>query len=45
LVTFGRDIAAYSEVKPEHIAPAIEYLLDLAQKSVDIAVNPNTPST
>ena len=45
LVTFGRGIAAYSEVRPEHIAPAIEYLLDLAQKSVDHAVNPNTPST
>ena len=45
LVTFGRGIATYSEVRPEHIAPAIEYLLDLAQKSVDHAVNPNTPST
>ena len=45
LVTFGRGIASYSEVKPEHIAPAIEYLLDLAQKSVDLAVNPSTPST
>ncbi len=42
LVTFGRGIAAYSEVKPEHIAPAIEYLLKHAQESVDVAVNLNT---
>lgn len=42
LVTFGRGIAAYSEVKPEHIAPAIEYLLKHAQDAVDVAVNPNT---
>ncbi len=45
LTTFGRGIAAYSEVKPEHIAPAIEYLLKHAQAAVDLAVNPNTPST
>ena len=45
LVTFGRGIAAYSEVKPEHIAPAIEYLLKHAQDAVDLAVNPDTPST
>jgi oligopeptidase A len=45
LTTFGRGIAAYSEVKPEHIAPAIEYLLKHAQDAVDLAVNPNTPST
>ena len=44
LLTFGRGIAAYSEVKPEHIAPAIEYLLKHAQDAVDVAVNPNTPS-
>ena len=42
LVTFGRGIAAYSEVKPEHIAPAIEYLLKHAQDAVDVAVNENT---
>ncbi|BDT75097.1 M3 family metallopeptidase [Polynucleobacter sp. KF022] len=42
LVTFGRGIAAYSEVKPEHIAPAIEYLLKHAQDAVDVAVNPST---
>ena len=45
LVTFGRGIASYSEVKPEHIAPAIEYLLKHAQDAVDLAVNPDTPST
>ncbi len=45
LVNFGRGIAAYSEVKPEHIAPAIEYLLKHAQDAVDLAVNPNTAST
>ena len=45
LVTFGRGIAAYSEVKPEHIAPAIEYLLKHAQNAVDVAVNSSTPST
>ena len=44
LLTFGRGIAAYSEVKPAHIAPAIEYLLKHAQDAVDVAVNPNTPS-
>ena len=45
LLTIGRGIAAYSEVKPEHIAPAIEYLLKHAQDAVDAAVNPNTPSS
>ena len=44
LLTFGRGIAAYSEVRPAHIAPAIEYLLKHAQDAVDVAVNPNTPS-
>lgn len=45
LITFGRGIAAYSEVKPEHIAPAIEYLLKRAQDAVDVAVNPSTTPT
>ena len=45
LTTFGRGIAAYSEVKPEHIAPAIEFLLKHAQNAVDVAVNPSTPAT
>ena len=42
LITFGRGIAAYSEVKPEHIAPAIDYLLKHAQDAVDVAVDQNT---
>ena len=42
LLTFGRGIASYSEVKPEHIGPAIDYLLKLAQEAVDTATNPAT---
>jgi len=44
LLSFGRGIAAYSEVKPEHIAPAIEFLLKHAQDAVDVATDPKTPS-
>ena len=42
LVSFGRGIASYSEVKPEHIAPAIEHLLQQAQNAVDRATQPET---
>lgn len=45
LLNFGRGIAAYAEVKPEHIAPAIQFLLKHAQTAVDLAVNPNTSPT
>jgi oligopeptidase A len=45
LLNFGRGIAAYAEVKPEHIAPAIQFLLKRAQTAVDLAVNPNTSPT
>ena len=45
LLTFGRGIAAYSEIKPEHITPAIEFLLKHAQDAVDLATDPNTPAT
>ena len=45
LLTFGRGIAAYSEVKPEHIAPAIRFLLKHAQAAVDTATDPKTPSS
>jgi len=45
LLTFGRGIAAYSEVKPEHIAPAIEFLLKHAQDAVDAATDSKTPSS
>ena len=45
LLTFGRGITAYSEIKPEHITPAIEFLLKHAQDAVDLATDPNTPAT
>ena len=45
LLTFGRGIASYSEVKPEHIGPAIGYLLKQAQEAVDTATNPATPAS
>jgi oligopeptidase A len=45
LLTFGRGITAYSEVKPEHIAPAIGFLLKYAQDAVDLATLPKTPSS
>ena len=44
LLTFGRGIAAYSEVKPEHITPAIQFLLGHAQNAVDTATDVKTPS-
>ena len=45
LLTFGRGIAAYSEVKPEHISPAIQFLLGRAQDAVDVATDPKTSSS
>jgi len=45
LLTFGRGIAAYSEVKPEHITPAIQFLLGHAQNAVDTATDVRTPSS
>jgi len=45
LLSFGRGIAVYSDVKPEQIAPAIEYLLKCAQDAMDHATAPNTAST
>jgi len=45
LISFGRGIAAYSEVKPEHIAPAIDFLLSHAQDAVDLATQPDTRSS
>jgi len=44
LISFGRGIAAYPDVKPIDIAPAIEFLLKQAQRAVDHAVNPTTPA-
>lgn len=45
LLTFGRGIAAYAEVKPEHIATAIQFLLKHAQDAVEIATDPKTPAS
>ena len=45
LLTFGRGIAAYSKVKPEHITPAIQFLLKHAQAAVDTATDPKTSSS
>lgn len=42
LLTFGRGIAQYSQIKPEHITPAIEFLLKHAQDAVDAASNSKT---
>jgi oligopeptidase A len=44
-VSFGRGIAAYPEVKPVHIAPAIDFLLAQAQNAVDLATHSDTAST
>jgi len=43
LITFGRGIPAYAEVKPEHIDSAISYLLKAAEAAVDKATDANTP--
>lgn len=45
LISFGREIASYSEIKPNQIAPAITYLLERAESAVDYAINPMTPSS
>jgi oligopeptidase A len=45
LISFGRGIASYSAVKPNDIAPAIEFLLEQAQYAVDHAVNPTTTAS
>ena len=45
LITFGRGIPAYAEVKPEHIDSAISYLLKAAEAAVDKATDANTPCT
>ena len=44
LISFGRGIAHYREIKPAHIKPAIEFLLENAQLAVDHAVDPGTPA-
>ena len=45
LISFGRGVCSYSEVKPSDIAPATEFLLNQAQYAVDIATNPTTPAS
>ena len=45
LVNFGSGIPQYSEILPEHIQPAISYLLEQAQAAVDHAVDAQTPAT
>lgn len=45
LITFGRGIPAYAEVKPEHIGLAISFLLKEAEVAVNKATDANTPCT
>ena len=45
LLSFGRGIAAYSDIQPDHITPAIKHLLKQAQEAVEVATNPETAST
>ena len=45
LISFGRGICNYSEVKPSDIEPAIDFLLQQAEKAVSHAIDPNTPAS
>lgn len=45
LLQFGRGIVAYAQVKPDHIAPAIDLLLSEANTAVKKATNTETPKT
>jgi oligopeptidase A len=45
LISFGRGICTYSEVKPTDIEPAIDFLLNQAKKAVAHAVDPSTPAS
>ena len=45
LISFGRGICTYSEVKPTDIEPAIDFLLNQAEKAVAHAVDPRTPAS
>ncbi|MEY3225284.1 MAG: hypothetical protein RL565_1474 [Pseudomonadota bacterium] len=45
LISFGRGICTYSEVKPSDIEPAIDFLLNQAEKAVTHAVDPSTPAS
>ena len=45
LISFGRGICAYSEVKPTDIEPAIDFLLKQAEEAVAHAIDPGTPAS
>jgi len=42
LITFGRGIPEYAQIKPEHIEPAITFLLAQAESAVNSATDSNT---
>ena len=45
LISFGRGICTYSEVKPSDIEPAIDFLLKQAERAVAHAIDPSTPAS
>ena len=45
LLSFGKGLPEYTAIKPEHIQPAIQCLLEKAQKAVDHALAPTTLNT
>ena len=45
LLSFGRGIAQYDQVKPKQIAPAIEFLLSGCEAAVTKAIDPKTPAS
>ena len=45
LLSFGRGIAQYDQVKSEQIAPAIEFLLSGCEAVVTKAIDPKTPAS
>jgi len=45
LLTSVSDLIAYADVKPEHIAPAVESLLAQARAAVEYAADPQRPAT
>ncbi|QWE27850.1 M3 family metallopeptidase [Polynucleobacter sp. AM-7D1] len=45
LISFGRGICDYSQVKSSDIKPAIDFLLAQAEKAVALAIDPKTPAS
>ena len=45
LLSFGHGLPDYSAIKAEHIKPAIQELLKIAQQSVDHALLSDTSTT